>query len=84
MLLESTSIAASDYQSIEIKQFDIKISFIVIFLLITIILLFTSLIIGLNIANRLLEPITSLIRGAEEVGGGNLDYKIPRSKFYLK
>ena len=74
--IKSTSIAVSDYQSIEIKQFDIKISFIVIFLLITIILLFTSLIIGLNIANRLFEPITSLIKGAEEVGGGNLDYKI--------
>ncbi len=74
--IESTSIAASDYQSIELKQFDIKISFIVIFILITIILLFTSLIIGLNIANRLLVPISSLIKGAEEVGGGNLDYKI--------
>mgnify|MGYP005676926239 CR=1 FL=1 len=74
--IQSTSIAASDYQSIEIKQFDIKISFIVIFLLITVILLFTSLIIGLNIANKLFEPISSLIKGAEEVGGGNLDYKI--------
>ncbi len=74
--IESTSIAASDYQSLEIKQFDIKISFIVIFLLITVILLFTSLIIGLNIANKLFEPISSLIKGAEEVGGGNLDYKI--------
>ena len=76
--IESTSIAASDYQSIELKTLDIKISFIVIFILITIILLLTSLIIGLNIANRLLDPITSLIRGAEEVGGGNLDYKIPK------
>ena len=75
--IESTSIAVSDYQSIELKQFDIKISFIVIFMLITIIILFLSLIIGLNIANRLLEPISSLIKGAEEVGGGNLDYKIP-------
>ncbi len=74
--IESTSIAVSDYQSIELKQFDIKISFIFIFILITIILLFTSLIIGLNVANKLLEPISSLIKGAEEVGGGNLDYKI--------
>ena len=74
--IESTSIAVSDYQSIELKQFDIKVSFIVIYILITTILLFTSLLIGLNLANRLLEPISSLIRGAEEVGGGNLDYKI--------
>ena len=77
--IESTSIAASDYQSIELKTLDIKISFIVIFILITIILLLSSLIIGLSIANRLLNPITLLIKGAEEVGGGNLDYKIPKS-----
>jgi two-component system nitrogen regulation sensor histidine kinase NtrY len=77
--IESTSIAASDYQSIELKTLDIKISFIVIFILITIILLLLSLIIGLSIANRLLNPITLLIKGAEEVGGGNLDYKIPKS-----
>jgi len=75
--IESTSIAASDYQSIELKKFDIKVSFLLIFILITIILLFLSLIIGLNVANRLIIPITSLIEGAEEVGGGNLDYKIP-------
>ncbi len=74
--IESTSIAVSDYQSLEIKQFDIKISFIVIFLLITVTVLLLSLIIGLNIANKLFEPISSLIKGAEEVGGGNLDYKI--------
>ena len=37
------------------------------------------MIIGLSIANRLLNPITLLIKGAEEVGGGNLDYKIPKS-----
>mgnify|MGYP001332251401 CR=1 FL=1 len=74
--IESTSIAVSDYQSLEIKQFDIKISFIVIFLLFTVTVLLLSLIIGLNIANKLFEPISSLIKGAEEVGGGNLDYKI--------
>ena len=79
--IQSTSIAVSDYQSIELKQFDIKISFIVIFSLVTIILLFTSLIIGLNLANKLIKPISSLIKGAEEVGGGNLDYKISKDVF---
>ena len=40
--IESTSIAVSDYQSIELKQFDIKISFIVIFILITVIYLYRT------------------------------------------
>ena len=74
--IESTSIAVDDYQSIELKQFDFKISFVVIFLLLTLLLLLSSLLIGLNLANKLVDPIVYLIKAAEEVGGGNLDYKI--------
>ncbi|MDC1357225.1 ATP-binding protein [Pseudomonadota bacterium] len=74
--IESTSIAVSDYQSIELKQFDFKISFVLVFLLITIFLLLIVMIVGLNIANKLVGPIGSLISAAEEVGGGNLNYKI--------
>ena len=74
--IESTSIAVSDYQSIELKQFDFKISFVLVFLLITIFLLLIAMIIGLNIANKLVGPIGSLISAAEEVGGRNLNYKI--------
>ncbi|MDC0456691.1 ATP-binding protein [Alphaproteobacteria bacterium] len=74
--IESTSIAVSDYQSIELKQFDFKISFVLVFLLITIFLLLIAMIVGLNIANKLVGPIGSLISAAEEVGGGNLNYKI--------
>jgi len=74
--IESTSIAVDDYQSIELKQFDFKISFVVIFLLLTLLLLLSSLLIGLNLANKLVDPIVYLIKATEEVGGGNLDYKI--------
>ena len=76
--IESTSIAVDDYQSIELEQFDFKISFVVIFLLLTLLLLLVSLLIGFNLANKLVNPISSLIKAAEEVGGGNLDYKITK------
>ena len=74
--IQSTSIAVEDYQSIELKQFDFKISFVVIFSILTLVLLLSSLLIGLNLANKLVDPIGYLIKAAEEVGGGNLDYKI--------
>ena len=77
--IESTSIAVDDYQSIELNQFDFKISFVVIFLLLTLLLLLSSLLIGLNLANRLVDPISYLITAAEEVGSGNLDYKITKN-----
>ena len=78
--IQNTALAVSDYQSIELEQFDLKISFVVIFLLLTLILLLGSLIIGLNLANKLVDPISSLIMAAEEVGAGNLDYKITKKE----
>ena len=74
--IESTSIAVSDYQSIELEQFDFKISFVLLFILLTIFILLIAMVIGLNIANKLVGPIGSLIGAAEEVGSGNLNYKI--------
>ena len=78
--IQNTALAVSDYQSIELEQFDLKISFVVIFLFLTLILLLGSLIIGLNLANKLVDPISSLIMAAEEVGAGNLDYKITKKE----
>ena len=74
--IESTSIAVSDYQSIELDQFDFKISFVLLFILLTTFILLIAMVIGLNIANKLVGPIGSLIGAAEEVGSGNLNYKI--------
>ena len=74
--IESSSIAAEDYQSIKLDQFNFTISFVLIFLLLTLVLLLSSLLVGLNLANKLVDPISSLIKAAEEVGGGNLDYNI--------
>ena len=74
--IQNTAIAASDYQFIKLQQFDLEISFVVFFLFLTLVLLLFSLLIGLNLANKLVDPISSLITAAEEVGSGNLDYKI--------
>ena len=78
--IQNTALAVSYYQSIELEQFDLEISFVVIFLFLTLILLLGSLIIGLNLANKLVDPISSLIMAAEEVGAGNLDYKITKKE----
>ena len=78
--IQNTAVAVSDYQSIELEQFNLEISFVVIFLFLTLILLLGSLIIGLKLANKLVNPISSLIKAAEEVGSGNLDYKITKKE----
>ena len=74
--IEKTSIAASDYQTIELNKFDIKISFLVLFILISFLLLLISLYVGFGLANRLTSPIAELIFASEEIGRGNLNFKI--------
>ena len=74
--IKNTSIAVNDYQLIELNKFDIKISFFALFLLISLLLLLLSLYLGLKLSNRLVSPIGELIFAAEEVGRGNLNFKI--------
>ncbi len=74
--INMTSLAALDYQKIELNKFDIKISFLALFVLISFLLLLISLYVGLGLANRLISPIGELIFAAEEVGRGNLNFKI--------
>ncbi len=81
--IKNTTEAALDYQNIELKKLDIKISFLVMFLLISFLLLLISLYVGLGLANRLISPISELIFAAEEVGRGNLDFQI-KNKSLLK
>ena len=74
--IKNTSIAVNDYQLIELNKFDIKISFFALFLLTSLLLLLLSLYLGLKLSNRLISPIGELIFAAEEVGRGNLNFKI--------
>tara|TARA_B100000287_G_C20640532_1_gene783280 strand:+ start:3 stop:1877 length:1875 start_codon:yes stop_codon:yes gene_type:complete len=81
--IEKTSLASSDYQMIELNKLDLKISFLVLFILISFLLLLISLHVGFGLANRLTSPIGELIFAAEEIGRGNLNFKL-ENKSLLK
>ena len=79
--INKSNIAARDYKSIELNLFDLKISVLVIFLIISFLLLLISLYVGLGLSNRLIAPIAELIYASEEVGRGNLNFKIKNDNF---
>ncbi len=75
--IKETSTAVSFYYSVQESKTGIKITFAVIYLLIVSLLLFLSIIISINFANRLTLPIVSLIGAAEKISTGDLNAKVP-------
>ena len=75
--VDSTRLAAADYQQLGIRQLDLQVSFAFVFGLILVLLLITALWIGLNLATAIVEPLGSVISVAEQVRGGNLSERVP-------
>ena len=75
--VDSTRLAASDYQQIGIRQLDLQVSFAFLFGLVLLLLLIAALWIGLNLANSIVGPLGSVISVAEQVRSGNLSQRVP-------
>ena len=75
--VDSTRLAAADYQQLGISQLDLQVSFAFVFGLILTLLLITALWIGLNLATAIVEPLGSVISVAEQVRDGNLSERVP-------
>jgi len=75
--IKDTDTAVSFYFSVQEGKTGIKITFAIIYLLIVSLLLFLSIIISINFANRLTLPIVNLIGASEKISGGDLSFKVP-------
>ena len=70
--VDQTKLAASDYQSLAFRQFDLQVSFAVLFFAVTLLLLLSALWIGLNLATSIISPLSQVISVVDEVRLGNL------------
>ena len=77
--LNETEQAVNFYYTIENKQFGIKITFAIIYILVVVLLLFISTIIAIAFADRLTTPIINLIAASNNISKGILDSKVPES-----
>ena len=71
-----TELAASEYQSLDIRQLDLKISFALMFGMVALLLLLGAIWVGLNFANMIVLPLGSVIQAAEQVRSGNLGSRV--------
>ncbi len=65
-----------DYRETNPLKYPVKTTYFVILVMITLVILFVAIWIGLYLARELTVPVERLVRGAQAVGSGDLDVKI--------
>ena len=76
--LQQTGQAIDFYYFVQTRKTGIKVTFGLIYVLIVSLLLFLSIIISINFANRLTRPIINLISASEKISSGDLNAKVPK------
>jgi len=71
-----TKEAVDQFTELEGRRFDIQISFIMIFAMVALLLLLAAVWIGLNLATRMVHPISDLIAAAERISDGDLSARV--------
>jgi two-component system nitrogen regulation sensor histidine kinase NtrY len=78
--LRETEQAVNFYYAVANKQFGIKITFAIIYIIVVGLLLFISTIIAITFADKLTKPIINLISASERISKGEFDTKVPEIK----
>lgn len=74
--IDRTKQAVAQYRELEGRRFDIQITFAMIFAVVSLLLLFAAIWVGLNLATRLARPVSDLIGAAEKVSAGDLTARV--------
>ncbi|MEK7690260.1 MAG: ATP-binding protein, partial [Bdellovibrionota bacterium] len=68
-----------DYKDVNPLKYPMKTTYFIILIMITLVIIFVAIWIGLYMARELTVPVERLVYGAQAVGGGNLDVTISGS-----
>src|SRR6195952_526953 len=75
--LRQTQAGVAEYAQIESRRLGIQVAFALMFTVIALTILMSSVLIGLNFANWLVAPIRRLMGAANVVSTGDLDVQVP-------
>jgi two-component system nitrogen regulation sensor histidine kinase NtrY len=78
--LRTTQAGVAEYTDIESRRLGIQVAFALMFTVIALTLLMSSVLIGLNFANWLVAPIRRLMAAANLVSTGDLKVQVPINK----
>ncbi len=75
--VERTRSAVSRYEKLEKERHGIEITFVLIFIVVSLLVLLAAVWFGLSIANRIVSPVGALVGAAERVRQGDLSTSVP-------
>ena len=75
--LKQTQASVAEYAEIESRRLGIQVNFALMFAVIALTILMASVLIGLNFANGLVEPIRNIMSAANKVSTGDLHVQVP-------
>jgi two-component system nitrogen regulation sensor histidine kinase NtrY len=78
--LKQTEASVAEYAQIESRRLGIQVAFALMFAVIALTILMSSVLIGLNFANWLVAPIRNLMSAANTVSTGDLHVQVPVHK----
>ena len=78
--IQKTQSAVSAYQSLEQVRSDLQVLFALIFVIVALLLLFVAIWVGLNIANKMAQPISVLVAAADRVRAGDLSARVEEQR----
>jgi len=74
-----TEQAVAEYNRLEHNRSGLRITFVLIFTLVALLVLFAAVLVGLVFANQIARPVGWLIHAAERVRAGDLAVRVPES-----
>lgn len=75
--LRSTEAGAAEYAGLENRRFGVQVAFALMYTVIALIVLLSSVWVGLNFATKLVAPIRRLITASDQVASGDLNAQVP-------
>jgi len=74
--IDKTKQATAEYNLLQGKRADIQITFAIIFALVSLLLLFAAIWVGLNLATQVSNPVSQLMMASEKISEGDLSTRI--------
>ena len=82
--LNDTVSAKNEYTFLEMSRDKISLIFILLYVIVSLILILISIIIGINFADRIVKPISSIITATNNISKGLYDDKIKKNNDYIE
>lgn len=74
--LIQTDIAVREYSAMEARRFETQLTFALVYIILTLVILLSAIWLGLSLADRLVRPIGRLIEATKRLGEGDLKARV--------